>query len=135
MERFTPQQNSERHTTEHSAPLYVDFEDRPDGTYEKVSFLHEPIETYKDDLSRIEQAFAAKRAALADLERKHAAHAATDALAVLAGDLAGRIAMTKQAIERLEILHTTTQQRLLVLLQRDRVEDAVLDRMPTDQSN
>lgn len=135
MERFIPQQNFEQEAPERTASPHIELEDRADGTYEKVSFLHESVETYKDDLSRIEHALAAKRSMVADLEQKYAAHALSDALATLAMHLADRIAMTKQAIERLEILHTATQQRLLLVLQRDRAEEAVLDRMSTDHSN
>ena len=98
MERFIPQQNFEQGETKRATPSHIEFEDRADGTYEKVSFLHESIETYKDDLSRIEHALAVKRNALTELEQVYAAHASIDALAALAIKLADRITMAKQAI-------------------------------------
>ena len=143
MERFNKQPFSEeqfvgtgkvREHERHPNPHVTIFE-RPEGIYEEVSFLQEPIQAYKDDLIQIGSALVAKQNKLSDLERMEASHkvVSTDsALHILDEALAGKIKMLREEIGRLDILRTVTQQRIGVLTRHDLLEQRAIDGALTD---
>lgn len=140
MERFIKHTSEEQpaaasieqqtHTSAH-----VEFFQRPEGVYEEISFLYEPMQAYKDDLVQIEVALEAKRVALKELEAKAASHAivpAEEALRILRGDFHDKIVLLRETIGRLEVLHTVTQQRLMMLARQDQNERQILEHTATE---
>lgn len=125
----------ERHHAEKHPAAHVEFFERPEGTYEEVSFLHEPIEAYKDDLSQIESVLIAKQDKLKDMEEKAALHATApegSSLHILDGHLTEKIGALRDEIGRWEVLRTITQQRVIALSKQEYHERRILDHMPTD---
>jgi hypothetical protein len=106
----------------------------PGGEYEETSFLYEPMERYKDDLARLDIVIGHKRGVLRDAEEKLGAHAsvAIDAMSTSKDDIVRKVAYMKNEIDRLEIVRTMDMQRLGLLVQQDRLEQDLLDKLPTD---
>lgn len=125
----------ERHHVEKHPAAYVEFFERPEGTYEEVSFLHEPIEEYKNDLSQIKSVLITKQNKLKDMEEKAALHATApegSALHILDTPLHARINALRDEIGRWEVLRNMTQQRITILIKQEYLERQILDHAPTD---
>lgn len=137
MEYFTREEQPREGTAEQGVERmpdgYTTIFDRPEGTYEELSFLHEPIAEYKDDLSYIGKMLQHKRAMLVELEQKAREHesVAIGAFAMLHADLADKITKVKTDVHYLETLHTVTMQRLTMLIQEDELQKKELNGVVT----
>lgn len=137
MERFNhasgknnPEPDKTREGSPRSLPYHIEIEERADGMYEKISFLHEPMERYKDDLTRIEIAIESKKQTLAELEENLAAHASVGVTHIFTADIGNKIKLLREAIGRLEVTRNVTQRRLMLLARQDHLEEAMLEQQP-----
>lgn len=122
MEHFKRQPLEEQSCTQSEAdstaahgtvPGYREFE-RNGERYGEVSFLHEPIERYQDDLMRLDIVIEHKKQALREAE-------------------AHKVAYIKKELGHLEITRTMTLHRLGLLAKQDRLEQDLLDDLSADK--
>lgn len=143
MEHLHPHHHDDQPNAQRESDLFRAHRESPgrriferDGeTYEEVSFLHEPMEQYLNDITLLDVVLEHKKRALEDVkEILSARHAASDisSLHLLEGDISERIAYLKREIERFEITRTMTLQRLTLVARQDKIEKGMLDDLATD---
>lgn len=111
--------------------------EREGETYEEISFLYEPMERYKDDISRLDVVIGHKKQTLYEAREKLKAHVATgiSAMHVLEDDIANKMVFMKKELDHFEIIRETTVQLINLLAKQDTIERNLLDTLPTDKEN